>query len=163
MNAKEMIMKRSTIAKTFTIAAVTALALGIAPTARANDKGCSNASLRGTFAFTSTGFITPPAPPAALGPWVEVGTQNFDGKGTTTYTATASRNGNILQLSVTGTYTVNPDCTGTFIVALSPVFSLHVFFVIDNSGSELQAIEAEPGLAITRIYRRQFAEGDWRE
>ena len=65
MNAKQMIMKRSTIAKTFTIAAVTALALGLAPTAKADDKGCSNATLKGTFAYTASGFITsPPAWPA---------------------------------------------------------------------------------------------------
>ncbi len=84
MNAKEMIMKRSTIAKTFTIAAVTALALGVAPTAKADDKGCSNASLKGTFAYTATGFIT--APPAMAGPFGGVGTQTFDGKGGTTAT-----------------------------------------------------------------------------
>jgi hypothetical protein len=41
-------MKRSTIAQSLTIAAVTALALGITPTAKADDKGCSNASLEGT-------------------------------------------------------------------------------------------------------------------
>ena len=67
MNAKEMIMKRSTIAKTFAIAAVTALALGIAPTAKADNKGCSNATLKGTFAHTATGFVT--APPAMAGPF----------------------------------------------------------------------------------------------
>ena len=63
MNTKQMIMKCS-IARTFTMAAVTALALAISPTAKAddNDKGCSNATLQGTFAYTSTGFIT--APPA---------------------------------------------------------------------------------------------------
>ena len=69
-------MKRSTIAKTFTIAAVSALALGTAPTMSAADKGCSNASLQGTFAYTGTGFT-------AAGPFAEVGTQTFDGKGAT--------------------------------------------------------------------------------
>ena len=49
MNTKERIMKPSTIAKTFTIAAVTVLALGLAPTAKADDKGCTNATLQGTF------------------------------------------------------------------------------------------------------------------
>ena len=105
-------MKRSTIAKTFTIAAVTALALGIAPTAKADDKGCSNATLKGTFAYKATGFIT--APPALAGPFAGVGTQTFDGNGATTATATSSQNGNILPVTVTGTYTVNPDCTGTY-------------------------------------------------
>jgi len=42
---------RHTTAKTFTIAAVSALALGIAPTMSAADKGCSNASLQGTSYF----------------------------------------------------------------------------------------------------------------
>ena len=118
MNAKEMIMKRSTIAKTFTIAAVTALALGIAPTAKADDKGCSNATLKGTFAYTASGFIT--APPAMAGPFAGVGTQTFDGNGGTTATATLSQNGNILPVTITGTYTVNPDCTGTFTIQAFP-------------------------------------------
>src|SRR6516164_9161351 len=111
MNAKEMIMKRSTIAKTVTIAAVSALALGIAPTMSAADKGCSNASLQGTFAYTGTGFVVTPA--ARSGPFAEVGTQTFDGKGATITTFTASGNGNMFQTTFTGTYTVNPDCTGT--------------------------------------------------
>ena len=153
MNTKEMIMKRSAIAKTFTIAAVTALVLGIAPTAKADDKGCSNATLQGTFAYTSTGSIT--APPALAGPVAEVGTQTFDGTGATTATATVSQNGNILQLTITGTYTVNPDCTGTLTLQVSPIgVTVHVFFVIDDSGSEFQAIETGSGIVITRIGRR---------
>ena len=63
-------MKRSTIAKTFTITALTALALGIGPRAKAADRGCSNATLKGTFAYTSTGSIA--APPEVAGPFVEV-------------------------------------------------------------------------------------------
>ena len=55
-------MNRSTIAKAFTIAAVTAVALGLAPTANAHDKGCSNATLKGTFAEKGTGVITNPSP-----------------------------------------------------------------------------------------------------
>ena len=128
MNAKEMIMKPS-IAKTFTIAAVTAFALAISPTANADDKGCSNATLKGTFAYTSTGFIT--APPDFAGPYAEVGQQVFDGKGGTTAAVTLSQNGNILPVTITGTYTVNPDCTGTFTCRLLRCVTVHVFFVID--------------------------------
>ena len=43
-------MKRSTIAKTFT--AITAFALALAPSAKADDKGCTNNILQGTFAYT---------------------------------------------------------------------------------------------------------------
>jgi hypothetical protein len=157
-----MIMKRNTIAKTFAIAAVIALALGIAPTAKADNKGCSNLTLKGTFAYTSTGFIT--APPAFAGPFAEAGTQIFDGRGGTTAAVTLSQNGNILPVTITGTYTVNPDCTGTFTLQVSPIdVTVHVFFVIDDSGNGFQAIETDPGLVITRIARRQFPVGDWRQ
>jgi len=152
-------MKRSTVAKTLTIAAVTALTLSVAPRANADDdKGCSNASLNGTFAFTSSGFIT--APPALAGPVAEVGTQTFDGKGATNATATLSQNGNISPVTNTGTYKVNPDCTGTMTLQLSipgvPVFPLHVSFVVDDSGNGFQAMETDAGLVITRLARRLF-------
>jgi hypothetical protein len=144
-------MKR-TIATAFTMAAITALALCISPAARANDKGCSTASLQGTFAYTSTGFIT--APPEIAGPFAETGTQTFDGRGGTTAAVTLSQNGNILPVTVTGTYTVNPDCTGTMTLLVSPIaVTVDVFFVIDDSGNGFQAIETDSGLVITRVGR----------
>lgn len=161
MNAKETIMKRSTISTTFAIAAVTALVLGLATTAKANDKGCSNATLIGTFGFTSTGFIT--TPPAVAGPFAGVGTQAFDGNGATTATATQSQSGNIRQVTITGTYSVNPDCTGTLTLLASPGgFTSHFYFVIDDTGNEFLAICTDPGVVLTRIERRQFQVTDWR-
>ena len=147
-------MKRSTVTRTLTAAAA-AFALSFAPTVKADDKGCSNETLRGTFAYTSTGFIT--APPAFAGPFAETGTQTFDGRGATTAAVTSSQNGNILPLAITGTYTVNPDCTGTMTLQVSPIaVTVDVFFVIDDSGNGFQAIETDPGLVITRIGRRLF-------
>jgi hypothetical protein len=151
-------MKRSFFAKTFAIAAAAALALSLAPTAKADDKGCSNAILRGTFAYTSTGSIA--TPPAIAGPFVEVGTQAFDGNGGTTASAMSSQNGNISPLTVTGTYKVNFDCTGTMTLQVTfpgfPTFPVDVYFVVDDGGDEFQAIETDPGLVITRIGRRLF-------
>jgi hypothetical protein len=57
-------MKHSTISRIFTLAAVTALALAVAPSAKAQNRGCTNASVLGTFAYTSTGYIVAaPLPP----------------------------------------------------------------------------------------------------
>jgi hypothetical protein len=155
MNAKEKIMKRATIANTFALAAVTALALGIAPMAKAdNNKGCSNATLKGTFAHLATGFVT--APPAMAGPLTGVGTDTFDGNGGVTSTATVSINGNIVPLSATGTYKVNPDCTGTYSAGTN------LAIVISNSGDEIQAICTEAGIVLTHTFRRQFPVSDWR-
>jgi hypothetical protein len=147
-------MNRS-FTKTLMVTAITALALGIASTAYADDKGCSNATIGGTFAYTSTGSIA--APPEIAGPFAEVGTQTFDGQGATTASVTLSQNGNILPVTVTGTYIVNPDCTGTMTLQVSPIdVTVHVSFVIDDSGNEFQAIETDAGLVITRIGRRLF-------
>jgi hypothetical protein len=149
-------MKRSTIAKIFTIAAVTALALGIAPRAKAEEvnKGCSSASLRGTFAYTVTGALV--AAPAPLGPYAEVGSQTFDGVGGTTIAGMSSTNGDIEPTTSTGTYTVNSDCTGTFILPIAPGIEAHYFFVIADGGAEYQAVCLDPVAVITRIGRRLF-------
>jgi len=146
---------KCTIAKTFAIAAVTALALGIAPTANAQDKTCSEATLQGTFVYTSTGFIVAAPIPSIVGPSAEVGTQYFDGRGGVTFTFNASQNGNIGPGTATGTYTVNRDCTGTFTEAL-PGFTAHFSFVIDDNWNGFQAICQDTGVVTTRIGRKQY-------
>jgi hypothetical protein len=156
MNAKEIFMKRSTIAKNFAIAAVTALALGVAPMAKADNKGCSNATLKGTFAHTASGFEI--APPSIAGPLAGVGTDTFDGKGNVTTTAMLSINGNIVPVTATGTYTVNPDCTGTYKIP-----GTTLFLVIADSGNEIHAICVDPGVVLNHTFRRQYPAGDWRE
>jgi hypothetical protein len=134
--------------------------------ARAADKGCRASSLTGTFAYTGTGTIT--SPPEIAGPVAEVGTQSFDGIGGTMGTAMLSSGGSTSPVSFTGTYTVNPDCTGTFTLQVSipgvPAFPLHVYFVLDNTLTEFQAIETDDGLVITRLARKQFPiPGDSRQ
>jgi len=149
-------MKRSTIAKTLAITAVTALALGAASTAKA-DTGCSNASLRGSFGYTSIGTLLPAnAPPPFAGPYAEVGRQTFDGKGNTEATATLSANGNIVKVTIQGTYTVNPDCTGSMTLAVSPLgATAHYDLVIDNDGARLRGICTDSGAVVSRVSNRQ--------
>jgi hypothetical protein len=148
-------MKRSNISNTLAIAALTALALGFAPTAEAQiNKGCNNATLQGTFAYTVTGsFVAAPAP---LGPYGETGAQTFDGNGNTAAAGMSSTNGSIAPASTTGTYTVNSDCTGTFTLQIAPGISSHYFFVIANSGSSYQAVCMDPVAVITRIGTRLY-------
>jgi hypothetical protein len=155
-------MKR--IGTTFMLATMV-LAVGIAPV-RGADKGCRVSSLTGTFAYTGTGTIT--SPPEIAGPVAEVDTQTFDGIGGTIGTAMLSSGGSTTPISFTGTYIVNPDCTGTFTLQISipgvPAFPLHVYFVLDNTLTEFQAIETDDGLAVTRLARKQFPiPGDSRQ
>ena len=163
-------MKRTIMRNMFTVTLTTALALGVAPTARAGEKGCSNATLTGTFAYTNTGFFTAAAaPPAQAGPAASVGVETFDGNGGTTATAWVSVNGNISQVTIKGTYSVNPDCTGTltlFPSIVSPPITVpprQVFFVIDDNGNEFRAINIISGNVITTIGKRQFSKDDDKE
>jgi hypothetical protein len=144
------------------LSGIALFAFGLSPAALADNKGCSNITVKGTYAFTGTGSFVSPA--ALAGPFAEVGTQSFDGRGGTTYAATLSQNGNIVSVAATGTYTVNPDCTGTMTVQVAPFgVTVHLFFAINDAGNEFRAIETEPGGVITRIARRQFPDGDWRQ
>jgi hypothetical protein len=96
-----------------------------------------------------------------VGPGAEVGTQTFDGNGSVTFAFNSSQNGNIGPGTATGTYTVNPDCTGTF-TEVSPMFTSHYSFVIDESGAEFQAVCQDAGAVFSRIGRQRFPQGDWR-
>jgi len=155
-------MKHTNTAGIFKVAAIAALVLGMVPMAKAEVKGCNNATLKGTFAYTMTGFLTTPS---LAGPFAEVGVQNFDGKGATTATATLSQNGNIYQVTITGKYTLNSDCTGTFTLQVAPFGITNlVYFVLDRGGNGFQSIETNPGGAsvVTGVGRRQFPVGDLR-
>jgi hypothetical protein len=151
---------KHTKAKNIAIAAVAALALSIAPGAQAADKGCSNASLSGTFGYTATGALT--APPSLAGPFATVGAQTFDGNGNTTATAWTSQNGGIVQVTIKGTYTVNPDCSGTMTLqvnVLNPPIVIPptpYFFVLENGGTEFQALSLGSGQVVTAVGKMQF-------
>jgi len=150
-------MKRTTAAAAFVIVFATLFVLGVAPCAAAQDKQCSNASLNGAFAYTNTGFIV--APPPLAGPFAGVGTQTFDGKGNTFASATVSQNGNIFHVTITGTYTVNSDCTGSMTLLVSPVgVTTHADFVIVRGGAEFRAINTDPGTVITTVGKKQFPD-----
>jgi len=147
-----MTMKSTTIAKTL-IAIATTLALGILPKVQADDKVCSNSTLNGIYAFRATGTLVSPQPFPGL--IAIVGTQTYDGNGATSGRQTVSSNGNIFSENLSGTYQVNPDCTGTFSFQLFPGVSINFFFVIDDNKKEIQVIQTDPGAIVTATARKQ--------
>jgi hypothetical protein len=148
-------MKHRNTTKTFAMAAVAALALAIAPAAKAQvNKGCNTATLLGTFAYTVTGsFVAAPATP---GLYAEVGSQTFDGSGGTEATGMSNTNGTVASSTRTGTYTVNSDCTGTFSIQIRPGIASHYFFVIASDGSSYKAVCLDPVAVITRTGTRLY-------
>ena len=115
-------------------------------------QGCSNATIAGQYAFTITGSILAPAP--AAGPVAGVALTTFDGYGNLTQVDHVTHNGVVpveAWRPATGTYSVNPDCTGTFTFTPQPTNpadggpALTVFFVIAQSGAEIRtAVSGSP-------------------
>ena len=150
MNAKETRMKNSRKAAFLALAAGVALAVMVVPAAQAHAKRCSNTTLKGTYADKDTGTII------NVGPFVGVNVDTFDGNGNMTISGTSSVNGNVFPGAETGTYQVNADCTGTYTVEDSFGDVFHAYFVIDDSGNELQIVITDPGTAITCVAKKQF-------
>lgn len=145
--------------KTFATALLsTLMALGIPLNVQAQPS-CSNATLSGSFGYTNTGTII--AGPFA-GPFGGVGHQTFDREGNTEATATVSVNGNIFHVTITGTYTVNSNCTGSMTLLISTggagTFTNHVDFVIVHGGTEMRAIQTDPGAVVTTVLEKQSPE-----
>jgi len=68
-------------------------------------KGCSDASLHGSYGLHATGTVL------GVGPFAAVGVFSFDGNGHLTGTLTSRVNGNTFSKeTLTGAYTVTPDC-----------------------------------------------------
>jgi hypothetical protein len=59
----------------------------------------------------------------------------------------------------TGTYQVNPDCTGTYTVSGGGL-TVDAFFVIDQAGNEIKIVITDPGTAINCVARKQFPTTD---
>jgi hypothetical protein len=120
--------------------AISALALAVmflsGVPARAQGRTCSNANLEGAYG-SSVGMIVLPAgtPRAVLLRF------SFDGKGNFTNTLTMNDNGTIIHSSDFGTYTVNPDCTGTIFTNGG---TRTVEIVLVDGGNEFYSIRTNP-------------------
>jgi len=89
------------------VAFMIALVAGIPRTARATIT-CSDATLRGSYGVHATGYVLGGSvwTPLAL-----VGTFSYDGAGGVTANVIQRVGGVNTNVNVTGTYSVNPDCT----------------------------------------------------
>lgn len=89
------------------------LSLGLAATASAkDDHACSIASVAGHWGYSLQGTFFPPTATGPV-PVAFVGTFTVDAVGNFSGTQTSNVGGNVAQDVLTGTVTVNSDCTGT--------------------------------------------------
>ncbi|MGA8073714.1 MAG: hypothetical protein WB995_09555 [Candidatus Acidiferrales bacterium] len=108
----------------------------------AHAQHCSAARLAGNWGFTLNGVVVLPTGPV---PIAAVGTAKLDGQGNVTGTEARSVGGQYADETLTGTFSVNSDCTGTTTInfyedgqlARTSVLS----FVVDNSNTEIRFVQ----------------------
>jgi hypothetical protein len=75
----------------------------------------------------------------------------FDAKGNLTQLDAIAIDGNVAPgwASNRGTYTVNPDCTGTFTVTKGNQPPVHLQMIVAQSGNTIHDMVIDPGIATT--------------
>jgi hypothetical protein len=119
------------------------LACGVSAQADQTDRNCSNRTLHGSYGGTSEGLLLP-APGASV-PFRALTMTQFDGNGNLTWVEHTVINGSLLEpgwtTTATGTYDVNPDCTGTLTVNTpNSRDPLSLGMVIVNNGKEVHTV-----------------------
>ena len=114
------------------------------------EEKCTLATLNGQYLFNGSGPLFPPAfGVTSVSTGTSAGFHIFNGDGTGTDFVTFSVNGvvEVSSLSSPITYTLNPDCTGTYQVPGTPTLHFDIFVALD--GSALTVIETDPGVALS--------------
>lgn len=120
---------------------------------QADPTDCMSGSLVGSYGFSRNGTAAP-------GPVAAVGSIEFDGHGNLSGSDTTSANGTIIRRTFAGTYTVNPDCTGSFtatFISGTPGRVANTDFVIVDDRRGLLLIGTNPGEIIVGTARSQSA------
>jgi hypothetical protein len=129
---------------------VVALRLISMPKVQAQDS-CTTASFQGAFGYTFTGLTGFNALPFAA-----VGRLVADGQGSLSGVETDSSNGDIFQRTYTGTYKVNPDCTGSEVSIDNFGKTVKCDFVIVAGGQEIQVIETDRNTVVVGNLKHQL-------
>ena len=125
------------------------LAFGASAEAQSkNDPGnggrCSNRTLKGGYGELLSGTIL------GYGPFTVVGVATFDGNGNWSRVETSNVNGHVFPETLTGTYTVNSDCSGTALMTNGESSA----FVIVNEGRKIFAMGTNPIAVLTVVLEK---------
>jgi len=136
------------------------LALAASSTLTAHAIACSNLTIKGTYAYTIHGQVFLPNGFVLLIDGLARTT--FDGEGNLTELDAVAANGNVTPgwASNTGTYSVNPDCTGTITVTNGNQPPIHLQMIVAQSGNTIHEMVIDPGFATTSNGERVSAPQD---
>jgi hypothetical protein len=126
-----------------------ALALVVSSPLMSHASICSNSTIRGSYAFTIHGSIFLPDGSTVL--LDGLAKQTFDGNGNFRQVDAVAANGNLPPgwRPGSGTYSVNPDCTGTQTIVIPGNPDVHLQFIVAQSGNTIHQVVIDPGVAAT--------------
>jgi hypothetical protein len=126
-----------------------ALALIVSSPLISHASACSDSTLRGSYAFTIHGSIILPDGSTLL---VDgLAKQTFDGNGNFTQVDAVAVGGNLPPgwRPGSGTYSLNPDCTGSQTIVIPGNSDVHLQLIVAQSGNTIHQVVIDPGVAAT--------------
>ena len=129
-----------------------ALIAMVVPVAASAADHCSNATLNGSYGLRGTGTIN------GGGNFAAIGLFHFDGKGHLTATLFVRLNGVSITQALTGTYSVNQDCTVSDVWRTAGGdISVHESVIVDDGrGYYILNVTAGDGSTISAEAKKQF-------
>jgi hypothetical protein len=133
--------------------AIGLLILGVGrPEQALSDRPCSLQTLKGTYLYHCAGVQLGGDQPAHF---AFAGYDHYNGDGTVTGVFSYSDKDNILHhVSYSGTYTVNPDCTGTYTTVDENGISGNLDLFFGRDGEEVTFVFTDPGVVDAGVERR---------
>jgi hypothetical protein len=130
------------------------LALAASSTLAAHASGCTNRTMQGAWVQSLQGLIFLPDGTSLV--LTGVTKTTYDGLGNLTALDASGVNGNVPPgwRTGTGSYTVNPDCTGTETISFPGQADIHAQFVLAQSGNKLHYVNVDAGISLSDKVKR---------
>ena len=125
------------------------LALAASSTLTAHASGCTIRTMKGAWVQHLQGLIFLPDGTSLVLTGVTKST--YDGLGNIAVLDASGVNGNVPPgwRAGSGTYTVNPDCTGTETISFPGQADIHAQFALAQSGNKLHYVNVDPGTSLS--------------
>lgn len=108
---------------------------------------CTDLGVKNIYSAQATGTVL------GTGQIAVVGQITLNGKGALTGSATYSADGAITSATVTGTYQINANCTGSAALTLPGLPKMNVALVVVNGGKEIVLIQKDANSIVTGLFR----------
>lgn len=149
-------MKASAWQAAFLASIILLGAAGLKAQSSGETQTCTNATLTGPYGYVLQGSLVNTEeealePYADMGSWTADGNGNISGSGTQSFAGTIETG-----TTITGTYTVNANCTGSATLTYgNSIGSLGFNFTVVNNGEGLRIVQTTSGFIVSGGAQRQ--------